>query len=55
MARKARIKDPYGTFHITQSGGGQILLFEKEEDRTEFLEILKKAQTQTTSTTLSWI
>lgn len=46
MARKARIKDPYGTFHITQSGGGQKLLFEKEEDRTEFLEILKKAQTQ---------
>lgn len=46
VARKARIKDPYGTFHITQSGGGQKLLFEKEEDRTEFLEILKKAQTQ---------
>lgn len=46
MARKARIKDPYGTFHITQSGGGQRLLFEKEEDRTEFLEILKKAQAQ---------
>lgn len=46
VARKARIKDPYGTFHITQSGGGQRLLFEKEEDRTEFLEILKKAQTQ---------
>ncbi len=46
VARKARIKDPYGTFHITQSGGGQRLLFEKEEDRTEFLEILKKAQAQ---------
>lgn len=46
MARKARIKDPYGTFHITQSGGGQKLLFEKEEDRTQFLEILKKAQLQ---------
>ncbi len=46
VARKARIKDPYGTFHITQSGGGQKLLFEKEEDRTQFLEILKKAQLQ---------
>jgi len=65
VARKARIKDPYGTFHITQSGGGQKLLFEKEEDRTQFLEILKKAQLQfqfmliascqTTSTILSWI
>lgn len=46
MARKARVKDPYGTFHITQSGGGQRLLFEKEDDRTQFLEILKRAQIQ---------
>lgn len=46
MARKARIKDPYGTFHITQSGGSQKALFEKEEDRKQFLEILRKAQTQ---------
>jgi len=44
VARQARIKDPYGTFHISQSGGGQRALFEEEKDREAFLSILKKAQ-----------
>lgn len=44
VARQARIKDPYGTFHITQSGGAKRELFKKEEDRAHFLEILRRAQ-----------
>ena len=46
MARQARIKDPHGTFHITQSGGSGRVLFEKDEDRRHFLEILRRAQSK---------
>ena len=44
MARQARIKDPYGTFHITQAGGTKRDLFEIDDDREHFLEILRRAQ-----------
>lgn len=44
VARQARIKDPYGTFHITQSGGAKRDLFEKDGEREHFLEILRRAQ-----------
>lgn len=46
VARQARIKDPYGTFHITQSGGSSHVLFEQDEDRRHFLEILRRAQSK---------
>jgi len=44
MARQARLKDPFGTFHITQSGGSARNLFLFDEDRKELLEILRRAQ-----------
>lgn len=44
MARQARQKDPYGTFHITQSGGSTRNLFRSDEDRNHLLEILRRAQ-----------
>ena len=44
MARKARVKDPYGTFHITQSSGPHRKLFETMEERQAFLEILRRCQ-----------
>ncbi len=44
MARQARIKDPYGTFHITQTSGSKRDLFENDRDREEFLDILRRAQ-----------
>ena len=44
MARQARQKDPYGTFHITQSGGSTRNLFLSDADRSELLEILRRAQ-----------
>ncbi len=44
MARKARVKDPYGTFHITQSSGPHRKLFETMEERQTFLEILRRCQ-----------
>lgn len=44
MARQARLKDPYGTFHITQSGGISRNLFACDEDRNQLLDILRRAQ-----------
>ena len=44
VARKARVKDPYGTFHITQSSGPHRKLFETMEERQAFLEILRRCQ-----------
>lgn len=44
MARKAREKDPFGTFHITQSSGPHRRLFETVEERQTFLEILRRCQ-----------
>lgn len=46
VARQARIKDPYGTFHITQSGGTGRVLFETDTDREYFLETLRRAQSK---------
>lgn len=44
MARQARIKDAFGTFHIRQEGGSQRKLFESDADRNVFLSTVKKAQ-----------
>lgn len=44
MARKARIKDEFGIFHIRQTGGEERNLFEKDEDRLYFIDILKRTQ-----------
>ena len=44
MARQARQSDPYGTYHITQSGGQARNLFLSNEDRAELLEILRRTQ-----------
>jgi len=46
MARQARQKDPYGTFHITQSGGSSRNLFLSDHDRSELLEILRRTQSK---------
>ena len=43
MARKPRIKDNYGTYHIRQRGSGIIELFADQTDREEFLEIVLRA------------
>lgn len=42
MARKPRIKDNYGTYHIRQRGSGITKLFADPADRKEFLEIVLK-------------
>lgn len=44
MARQARIKDAFGTFHIRQEGGSDRKLFESDADRNVFLSTVKKAQ-----------
>ena len=44
VARKARIKDDYGIFHIRQTGGEERNLFERDEDRLYFIDILKRTQ-----------
>lgn len=46
MPRQARIKDDFGFFYIHQIGSDERNLFEKDEDRTYFLEILKRAQSK---------
>ena len=42
MARKPRVKDNYGTYHIQQRGSGITELFADEADREEFLAIALK-------------
>lgn len=44
MARQARIKSEFGTFHIVQFGGGCRTLFTSNDDREKFLSIVHKAQ-----------
>ncbi len=44
MARKARVKDEYGVFVISQDGSNERPLFKNEMDRKKFLEILKRAE-----------
>jgi REP element-mobilizing transposase RayT len=43
MARQARIKDNYGVYYITQHSSGCRPLFESDDDRTVFIDILQKA------------
>lgn len=43
MPRTSRIKDNYGIYHVTQRGSGLVKLFEDDEDRKAFLEIVRKA------------
>ncbi len=42
MARQARIKDEYGIYYITQVSSGCRPLFENDEDRRYFIDILQK-------------
>ncbi len=44
MARKARQKNVYSTYHILQTGTEGHLLFRDDVDRERFLEILSKAK-----------
>lgn len=44
MARQARQMDPFGIYHVTQSGGSNRDLFLSDADRRELLDILRKAQ-----------
>ncbi|MFD3158419.1 transposase [Haloimpatiens sp. FM7330] len=45
MARKARLKDPLGTYHIMLRGSSNFLLFKSNKDKDKFLKILKKYKT----------
>jgi REP element-mobilizing transposase RayT len=42
MARTARVKEAYGTYYVTQSSSGCRPLFESNEDREYFINILQK-------------
>jgi hypothetical protein len=44
MARKAREKNVFGTYLIKQFGGTCRPLFQNDQDRQKFIEILKKAK-----------
>lgn len=44
MSRKARIKDDFGIFYITQHCSGTRSLFECDADRNRFIQIINKAQ-----------
>jgi len=44
MARQARVKSAFGTYHIVQKGGKTRNLFESDEDRDKFISILQKSQ-----------
>jgi len=46
VARKAREKDAFGVYYIQQTSAGPKALFENDDERSYFLEILKKAQQQ---------
>ena len=44
LARHARIKKNFGVFHIHQTSGEEVALFQNDADRDYFLEILQRAQ-----------
>jgi hypothetical protein len=44
MARKARIKNEFGIFHIVQHGGNCRTLFQNDLDREKFLSILERSK-----------
>ncbi|MEI6297819.1 MAG: transposase [bacterium] len=44
MARRARIKEPFGFYYVHQTGGGERPLFLDDADRKRFLEVLRHAQ-----------
>ena len=44
MARRARIKEPFGFYYVHQTGGGDRPLFMDDADRERFLEVLRRAQ-----------
>ena len=44
LARRARIKKNFGVFHIHQTSGEEVALFQNDGDRDYFLEILQRAQ-----------
>ncbi len=44
MARKARIKENFGLFHVRQTGGGTRPLFRDEADRLRFQEEVRRAR-----------
>lgn len=44
MARKARIKNEFGIFHIVQQGGNCRMLFESDDDRKKFLSIVERSK-----------
>ena len=44
MARKARVKNEFGIFHIVQHGGSCRQLFESDIDREKFIAILQRTQ-----------
>jgi REP element-mobilizing transposase RayT len=46
MARQARVKDEFGIFYIRQTGGDERKLFENDNDRVYFLNILKRSQSK---------
>lgn len=46
MARQARDKNNFGTYHIIQKGGKTRKLFESDMDREKFVEIVQKAKTK---------
>jgi len=46
MARKAREKNVFGTYLIKQFGGASRPLFNDEQDRNKFIEVLQKAKSK---------
>ncbi|MFZ2256962.1 MAG: transposase [Clostridiaceae bacterium] len=44
MPRQSRVKDNYGVYHIKQSGSSTQKLFNGEEDRENFLDILQQVK-----------
>jgi REP element-mobilizing transposase RayT len=44
MARQARIKSNFGTYHIIQKGGTSRKLFETDQDRDKFVSIVQDSQ-----------
>lgn len=43
MARQARVKEAFGTYYVTQKSSGCRPLFQDDDDRNYFIEILQKA------------
>lgn len=55
MPRKPREVSESGFYHITQRGNARTLIFESDDDRRQFLRILKRLRDEMSFRVIAWV